>query len=282
MNDGHAAKSISQEYHGLIARVANAIAVPPIDAVLLPAIAADPLKQDEFGFVILADGSAGPFYTCLGDTRQRLDALLPGRSLIGANPLALAHRLGTGDLYQSALALGALNAVSQHVMRRAGFDPAQGGTGTDWEPSGRIGMVGYFGPLIAHYLARGLEIIVVERLPERVPDELGLRVVTTPQALGECDVVICTASTLINASLDEVLAATKQSAVVNLMGPSASLLPDPLWSRGVDIVGGVEVDDVSLLRVALAEGRSWGKTCRKYQLTRDSYPGLEWLLARVL
>ena len=274
--------SITKEHLTLVERIGPLLPLPEVAEILLPRLNPDSMRQDEFGFVVLADGSVGPFYTRLGITLELLYEIAAPSRLQGVDALSLAMGIGDGDLYQNALALGAFNAISQHLMKRAGFDPARHAA-PPFEPvEGRVGMVGFFRPLIERYLARGLKVLVIELRPERVPPELGVEVSTSPRALAGCDTVICTASTLINNSLDSILQAVAAETVVNLMGPSASGLPDLLFSRGVDWVGGVVIEDLPGLRDALAEDRSWGECGRKYQLSAADYPGLDHLLERII
>jgi len=272
--------SLFQEFHQIIRRVGETVAVPKIEEVLLPSHDEGEGKQDEFGFLLLSDGSVGPFYTSLDNSLALLQADLSKDGMRHRDPIALALRLGDSRLHSNALALGAVNAISQFLMRRAGFDP----TATPVEealsePAGRIGMVGYFGPVIARYLARGYQITLVEKNPGRVPEGVGIEVSTDPAVLGSCDYIFCTASTLINNSLQDILGAVSPASLVNLMGPSASCLPDPLFAQGVDLVGGILIDDPEGLRRALRCGESWGRFGKKYQLSADSYPGLDALLA---
>ncbi len=268
--------TLRHDYQKLIERVAAAVPLPPVESVLLPPIAPPPEKKDEFGFVVLADGSVGPFYLCLDDTYQRLRQRLAVDPVAALAPAPLAAELGGQDVAASALALGAYNAISQYLMGQSGFDPAAGGKGSDSLHSARrIGMVGYFPPLVERMRARGLTLTVIEKQPERVPDDDGITLSTTADALAECDQVLCTASTLINDTIDEILDSCPADARVELIGPSASGLPDPLFSRGVSAVGGIVIDDPERLEAAVANCESWSKCGRKYSLHRDDYPGLE-------
>lgn len=275
--------SLVQAFHQVIRQVGDAISIPPIEQLLLPVQEASNGKTDEFGFLLLADGSVGPFYVSLGDSCAAIQQISSAENgLRGTDALRLALSLGDAREAQNALALGAVNAISQHLMRRAGFDPVTAEVDQRLvEPTGSIGMVGYFGSIVQRYLARGHRIVVVERNPGRVPTELDIEVSTDPHALADCDYVICTASTLINNSLDEILACVAQSSVMHLMGPSASCLPDPLFAAGIDVVGGVVIDDAECLQRALSRGDSWGDCGRKYQLSTASYPGLAALLSQV-
>ena len=273
--------SIVEQQKRLVAEVASAISPPPVVSVLLPPLPAPAGRRDEFGFLLLEDGSVGPFYLCLGDTAALLQGRLSQTSPRGQDPTRLALRLGSPDLADSALALGACNAIGQHLMRRAGFDPAAGGKGAAPAMTARhIGMVGYFPPLAERLLAQGRELTVIEQQPERVPPHPGIRLFTTPEALAACDHVLCTASTLINDTLDGILASCGPGSRVELIGPSASGLPDPLFAGGVTGAGGIVIDDPSLLRSALAAGEKWSRAGRKYHLAADAWPGVQALLSR--
>ena len=230
-------------------------------------------------FVHLEDGSAGPLYVSLGETLPRLHRLR--HELRGVAPLSLVTALGDADPASSALALGAFNALSQHLMRRAGFDPT---TVPQRQRAAvrRPGMVGYFPPLAERYLARGMEFVVIEKNPSRVPHAAGILLSDDPASLAGCDEVICTASTLINDTLEEILAACPPESALALTGPSASCLPDALFSAGVATVGGVRIERPDLLTAAVARGDTWSGCGRKYQLSPEDYPGVARLLAAAL
>ena len=272
-----------EDYRGLLRQIANRTrAVPEIAEVLLPGQRADPEKKDEFGFVLLSDGSAGAFYTSLDDTLADLRHELHEQGRQPRDTLTTAAGLGSMGLHSSALALGAFNALSQHLMKRAAFDPVAHSRPTlPGDPAVRIGMVGYFPPLAEKFLQQGFSITVIEKQPARVPEVPGLEVFTTPEALAECGYVICTASTLINNTIEQILRAARPQTSVNLFGPSASGLPDPLFARGVASVAGIVIDRVGQLREALASGEPWGSCGRKYQLSPGSYPGVAQLLERI-
>jgi len=278
--------SLSREYRELARRIADHVALPPVRGLHLPRIVEDAEKPDEFGFVFLEDGSVGPFYTSLEDSLPRLWHRHPDPSSLRADPIELTDRFGADDLAGSALALGAFNAISQHLFRRAGFSPAaasasDASTGIGEPRAGeRVGMVGYFCPLVERLLDKGVEVLVVEKKPERVEIVEGLELAGGPSALAHCDQVLCTASTLINNSLEEILAHSRGCDRFSLIGPSGSGLPDLLFERGVDSVGGIEFHDMDALQEALEQQVSWGHAGRKYQLTPACYPGVGELLRR--
>jgi uncharacterized protein (DUF4213/DUF364 family) len=82
---------------------------------------------------------------------------------------------------------------------------------------------------------------------------------------------------LINDTLGELLAAVSADTRFELIGPSGSGLPDPLFARGVASVGGISFADNQCLLEHLNRGESWGRAGRKYQLSAANYPGIDHL-----
>ena len=83
-----------------------------------------------------------------------------------------------------------------------------------------------------------------------VPAENGHRVFAT------ADVLIVTGTTLLGGDLEGILAAAKQDAEIAVMGPTASFFPQPLFERGVRVVGGVWVLRPDEILDVLAAGGS--------------------------
>ncbi len=140
-------------------------------------------------------------------------------------------------------------------------------------------MVGYFCPIIDRLVEQGVKVLVIEQQPGRVPRRQHVELSEDLKALADCRLVYCTASTLINDSLEQVLDCCAGAEAVDLIGPSGSGLPDVLFKYGVHAVGGVSFDDAGALREALRRRESWGSAGNKYELTSVNYPGFEALLA---
>ena len=272
--------SISSEILSLARRLLGRLEAPRITGLHLPELAPRDDFRDEFGFVFLDDGSAAPFYVSLPGTLEALYARFPDPRAARPDLAGLLEGLGDGSLADRALAVGAWNALGQHLMRRAGFRfPPRGGAGEQAPAGERVGMVGYFCPVIDRLVERGVRVLVVEQQPGRVPQRDGVELATSLSALAGCRLVYCTASTLINDTLDEVLRNCDENAIVDLIGPSGSGLPDVLFAHGVHAVGGVAFADSAALRAALERRESWGSAGEKYELTPANYPGVDALLA---
>jgi len=269
--------TLSEDYQRLGERLAVLLGHPAVCGLHLPAPVADETFRDEFGFVFLADGSVGPFYVSMDDILPRLWQRYPRPEGVHGDPLTLLQGLAGRDLADRALALGVYNALSAALFRAAGFIPPERAPGSGLggiQAGGLIGMVGYFAPLVDRLTAQGCRVLILELSPQRVPDRQGVSRCTEAEALQRCDRVLCTASTLVNDSLEGLLAAIGPHPRFELVGPSGSGLPDPLFARGVNTVGGSLFDDPVHLLEQLRRGEAWGSAARKYQLDADHYPGI--------
>ena len=250
---------------------------PEIRHIHLPPLTSEEENADEFGIVFLEDGSIGPFYCSLEDTLPYLHHRAKTPTVDALPELLDSHTIG-----ERALGIGIFNALSAYLMRKAGFRPdrAPRETGERTPAAGEtVGMVGYFCPLVTRLVDEGSNVIVLERQPERVEARSGVTVATNPDAIGRCRTVICTAATLINDSLEEILQAARSAESFSLIGPTASGLPDAVFKHGVTATGGVWFEDHRALEEKLDRQESWGKAGQKFQLTPHNYPGLEKLLA---
>jgi uncharacterized protein (DUF4213/DUF364 family) len=274
--------SIDADYLRLVDLLAAALPPVEVAGLSLPALVEDGEYRDEFGFVILADGSVGPFYVSLEPILRTLWQRFPRPDGVRGDPLALARGLRGSDLAERALAIGAFNALSRRLMRCAGFEPPDRRAGKEVPTAssqGPVGIVGYFCPVIDRLVDADNEVLVLERQPDRVPERPHVRLTTRPGDLAGCGQVLCTASVLINDTLDELLDACRGSAF-EVIGPTGSGLPDALFARGVSSVGGIVFDDPDRLREVLARGESWGIAGRKYQILPGDYPGVDGLIER--
>ena len=66
-------------------------------------------------------------------------------------------------------------------------------------------------------------------------------------------VVVITGSAIANGTLDRLLELSCDARKIAVVGPTASMVPDPVFDRGVDYFGGVQVKDARLLMTVLSE-----------------------------
>ena len=104
----------------------------------------------------------------------------------------------------------------------------------------------------------GADLVVVEKkadLIEKYPD---LPITLDPSELSTCNKVLCTSTTVLNNSLDNILSHCSPDAFVSIIGPTAGYFPDPLFARGVDVVGGRVVKDGPEFLKRLEQKKRWG------------------------
>lgn len=276
--------SIAEELLAIVDTVGHRISLPPVKQVWLPPTRDRPEKSAEFGAVVLADDSVGVAYVLLGDTLTQLRDRGSPAAAVGLDPVELAQGFRGGDPATQALGLGAINAISQHVIRASGF-PVDTETNSiasfDPQPEDRIGMVGFFPPLVAKLVAQNIDLTVIELKEELVRQESRFRVTLDPQALRQCNKILCTSTILLNDAIDAILGYCDHAEQVAVIGPSAGFLPDPLFTRGINTVGGHQVTDTPAFLARCEAEQRWGNTSQKYCFHRRSYPGYRALLASI-
>ena len=254
--------------------------LPAVRGLYKPRPATPTGRPKKFGVIALDDGSCGFFFAGLDDTLSHLDACDPKQFTEMSTLELVKHCLGEDPLL-TAVGLGALNAVSQHLIKTAGFslDRATDPVGQlDLAGARHVGMVGFFAPLIREWENYPGTLTVIEKDPQFLQRSGPFEVTDQTDRLRDCDRVLITGSTLINDTLDDVLSHCDPKARVALVGPSASCLPDPIFDRGVDVVGSTMVCDLPRLEALLEAGQPWAEGTAKYCITRDQYPGIRQMI----
>jgi len=266
----------------LVEEAAAALPLPAAAQAIFPPDRKGLGKPGEFCALRLADGSVGTAFVLLGDTLARMHAR-PAGEFVGRPALEIARHFASDEPAERAWGLAAVNAVTQHVFRRARYEPelAADSLGSLRIGAGdRVGMIGFFPPLVERVRALGLPLTVVELRAELVQEAPGLTVTLDTRRLADCNKIVSTSTVLLNDTLDEILAACRHAEALALIGPSASCFPEPLFARGVTTLGGYwVVDSVSFMRRAAAL-EAWGDTGQKSNVQRAAYPGTKALLAR--
>jgi uncharacterized protein (DUF4213/DUF364 family) len=274
---------VADEILGLLATAFSAGWIPRVRALHLPPTPWDGTKDGEFGALELDDGSLGLSYVLLDGALEALVAGTHGERLLGADALEVARWWAAGDGVRRTIGFAAVNALTRHLFDCAGYAPPDAADsigGLDPQPGEHIGMVGFFPPLVKQVTARGARLTVLELKSELAGERDGFHITLDPAALQACDKVLSTSTVLLNDTLDAVLAHCRRARAFAMIGPGASCLPDPLFARGVTLMGGAWIEDAEGFKRALAAGAPWGRHARKFALERAIYPGLDALIKR--
>src|SRR5262249_14743851 len=185
-----------------------------------------------------------------------------------------------------ATGIAAMNALADHCWRRRPHPEAElrlavdAFDATEMRPGDNVVVVGAFVPFLRELKRRRQPFLVLEQDPATLkPEELPFLRPAEEAAtvVPEVDVLLITGTTLINDTLEELLALAKPAALVTMVGPTVSLLPDAFLRRGADILGTVHITDPDAFLDMLAEGGSGyhflGRTAQKVVLVRRSAIG---------
>jgi uncharacterized protein (DUF4213/DUF364 family) len=264
-------------------RVTAGQPIPRVRALHLPPAEAAAAKNGEFCALELDDGALGISYVLLGGLLTRLAAADDPQTIVGMDALQLAREFvapaaDSGDReLRRTLGFAACNALSRTVMTRMGFAPPRATDsigGIDPQAGDHVGMVGLFSPLLKQVTAAGARLTVIELNPDYAGHYDGYRVTLDASALEGCNKVLSTSTILLNHTVDDMLAHCRRAGRIVLIGPSAGCLPDPLFARGVSVVGGSWITDRAGFVDALRRGESWSAFAYKFALAAADWPGV--------
>ena len=241
---------------------------------LLPAAAARAVADVRVGLgytaVQLDDGRCGLAYTFRDEVQEGCCVIGEAGTLTGRRASDLATWAKSSDTVARAVGLATLNALTDVPA-----DTAEADLLTELQVISKdvIGMVGYFGPLVGPLRSRGTTLHVFERHP--MPETDVLPEASAVQILPQCDVVILSATTLINRTLDNLLLLCRNAHDIAILGPSTPLLPAVFVDRGITVLSGVRVVQPARVLRVVSEGggtRQFGNAVRKVSLRLISVP----------
>jgi uncharacterized protein (DUF4213/DUF364 family) len=211
--------------------------------------------------VQLDDGRCGLAYTFREEVREGCCAIKEAGALTGRPAAELAEWAKSADAISAAVGLATLNAI---IEPPAGAFEADLMETLPVGPDDIVGMVGYFTRLVDPLRSRAGALYVFERRPE---DGSGLLPESaTITLLPQCQIVILSATTLLNRTIDSLLDSCRSARDIAVLGPTTPLLPEVFSPRGVTFLSGIQVvDPVRVLRI-ISEGggtRQLGRAVRK-------------------
>ena len=120
-------------------------------------------------------------------------------------------------------------------------------------------VIGALVPILMRLKKRGKPYSIIEMDPRTLkPDEMPywVPVEQTAEVVPKADLLVITGTSLLFHSLEPVLASAKKGAQIIVVGPTASMLPDAFFRRGVAVLGGDLVTRPDDLLDILSEGGS--------------------------
>ncbi len=270
--------SLKNEFRKMVTELTTKFTLPPIENIFFPPFYKGGQPKDaQFMAISLEGGATGVSFVLLPDEKMEAYTALRPPDFIGKDPRVLAIEFGNDDPVKEMISLAAMNAICQHVMRETSFevDSATDSLGLLSVSAGdKVGMVGLFSGLIKTIKKVGAELVVIEKKGQLIKQFPNLPITLDTTKLSTCNKILCTSTTILNNSLDEILAYCSPDAFVSIIGPTAGYFPDPLFARGVDVVGGRVVKNGALFVQLIAEGKRWGDATQKTCFQKGTYASL--------
>jgi len=158
------------------------------------------------------------------------------------------------------LQLAVMNALSAELLEESKYkviqnlDPIEL---IDLSVKKQVCVVGAFLSYIKKVAESNSVLKIIELNENAVPDEYRRYFVPShlsEEVISQSDVVIITGSSLANNTLDKLMEVVPEKARVILVGPTSGLIPDVLFSLGVDIIGATYITDSDKMFELVAEG----------------------------
>ncbi len=224
-----------------------------------------------FTGVKLSTGHAGVAFTPIGDVPEAVccptsAARMPQAGNLEGRPASevLTYSLDPNVL-KSAIGVAAMNAISQRILDSGnggeyrivketdGFDLL------DIQPNETVALIGAFGPYIRRLKRMGNPFFIIEKNPQTLrPEEMKWyrRESEMATLLAGSDAIVMTGTAIVNHTIDTILSFITDDHRTAIIGPTASMVPDAFFERGVQVMAGVRVSDPDLMIKILKQGGS--------------------------
>lgn len=200
--------------------------------------------------VVLEDDSCGLAYTFRGQLGPCCGVLPTAGSLIGSYAREIIGWIKEGNRLKAAIGLATMNALMNDPSKN--WDKGNVLTAFDLQASESFGMVGKFDPILKNIRTMTKDIYVFEQNPAEdsglYPSE------EIPLYLPKCDVVVLTATSLINHTFDEIAPYCKNAKEVCLVGPSTTLCPEVFKKYNITLLAGSVVKNPELILQIVSQG----------------------------
>jgi uncharacterized protein (DUF4213/DUF364 family) len=223
-----------------------------------------------FTGVKLSTGHAGCAFTPIGEIPEAVccpttAARMPQAGNLQGSPVSevLKYSLDPNVL-KSAIGVATLNALTQLVIESGDgreYEIVKDKNGFDLleiQPDETITLIGAFGPYIRRLKMMGNPFYIVEKSSQTLrTDEMKYFKPESEMSstIEKSEAIIITGTAIVNHTIDPILSFTygKRTAII---GPTASMIPDTFFQRGVDIMAGVRILNSDSMMKILKQGGS--------------------------
>jgi uncharacterized protein (DUF4213/DUF364 family) len=224
-----------------------------------------------FTGVKLSTGHAGVAFTPIGEIPEAVccpttAARMPQAGELEGTPISEIIKYSLDpNVVKSAIGVASLNAVSQLILESANgkeYEMIRDRDGFNLlsiQPHETVSLIGAFGPYIRRLKMMGNPFFIIEknsqtlRLDEmkHFKPESEMR-----DALEKSGVAILTGTSIVNHSIDQILSLLRNGIRTAIIGPTASMIPDAFFKRGVHVMAGIEIQKPDTMIKILKQGGS--------------------------
>ena len=277
--------SIREDYLNLIDKISASIKIPRITDIYIPSIEKGGIitQKNAFGAIVLGEKFVGIIYINLTHNAF-IGVEIDLKAYIGKDPIEVAKKFSSSNEIEKTIALGAINAISQFILQKSNYSYQTSKDslgGLNPTPTDKIGMVGFFPPLVKQLEEMKIPLTIIEKKDLFITNNKSWKVTLDPSALNDRNKVLCTSTIVLNETVDEILSNCQSAEKIAIVGPTGGYLPDPLFERGINVVGGTKINDAELFLKLLRSNQRWGPATVKYIMKKENYPGLDRLLESI-
>ena len=183
----------------------------------------------------------------------------------GSRVTEILRSLESPEPIKRAVAVAALNALSATCWSKGltgGYRATERADAQDHIkilPESSVAVFGAIVPTLRLLKKRGRTWWVVEKDSKTLKDDELHHFIPwekSEEIVRKADVLVITGVSLLNNTLESILSLARADAEIAVLGPTASMLPEPMFLRKVRVVGGVWVKRPDELLNVLAAGGS--------------------------
>jgi uncharacterized protein (DUF4213/DUF364 family) len=211
-----------------------------------------------FTGVKLSTGHAGVAFTPIGEIPEAVccptsaTRMPPAGKLEGRSVAEVLEYAVNPNVLKSAIGIAVLNALSCSILESQSatkYRIVKDMDGFDLlaiHPRESVTLIGAFGPYIRKLKMMGNPFFIVEKNPQTLrPDEMThyrpeSEIAATFQ---KTDVAIITGTAIVNHTIDGILSRLEKKHRAAIIGPTASMLPDAFFERGIHVMAGIRIVD---------------------------------------
>ena len=206
-----------------------------------------------YSAVQLDDDSVGAAYT-FRDAFSGGCSVFHGKLPLNGQPAdEIIPLIDSTDLLEATVGSAAVNALTNR--HRAGQSNGDVLDALDIKPEDRVGMVGYFAPMMNRLSSMASEIYIFEKMERSIkPWEKVYPSEDAPRLMPECQVALLTATALVNHTMDDLLEAVSSCREVVVLGSSTPLCREAFDDTPVTLLSGMIVDSPADVLTVVSQG----------------------------